>query len=104
MSAILAARPLSSDSEVMISTSTIGIGFSKSRVRHPGAKDLMQNVPQKQFINDQVSLVAVRHDNQARFPFHRRDYKRCKPRVTSAMHDEVPVLCMPDLPAQSLRD
>jgi hypothetical protein len=57
----------------------------------------MQDLPQKQFINDQVAVVAIGHDDQAGFPFERGYDKGCKPRVTSAMHDEVPLLCMQSL-------
>jgi hypothetical protein len=57
----------------------------------------MQDLPQKQFINDQVAVVAIGHDDQAGFPFERGYDKGCKPRVTSAMHDEVPLLGMQSL-------
>src|SRR5258705_12106284 len=64
----------------------------------------MQDVPQKQLLNHQVSVVAISHDGQAGFPLDRRDDKSCKPRVTSAVHDEVAVLRVSYLPAQRLRN
>src|SRR5687767_10377998 len=75
---------------------------SKSGERHPGAKELMQDVPQQQLVNHEVAVVAVGHDDQAGFSLHRSNDKGCKSRVASAMHDEVAVLCVPDLPAQRL--
>src|SRR5688572_6876509 len=64
----------------------------------------MQDVPQKQLVNHQVSVVAIGHDDQAGFPWYRRYHKSCKPWITSAAHDEVAVLRVSYLPAQRLRN
>lgn len=46
----------------------------------------MKDVPQKQLLNRQVSVVAIGHDDHTGFPWDRRDDKGCKPRITSTVH------------------
>lgn len=58
----------------------------------------MDEIPQKQIPNELASVLAIRHDDEAGFPFYRRHGVRVKPLIISPMVDNA---CLLYLPPQS---
>src|SRR5262249_47025184 len=75
----------------------------KQRVGHPHAEELMDDVPAKQTVNGAVSIVRVRHRDQAGLPGDGAHDEAGKSRIAAAMHDIVTLFRVSYLPPERLR-